>query len=666
MATARAQLLRASTSPRGWRADLALSGLAGTLALAAYLRTMRPSFGWGDSSELTTAAYFLGVGHSPGYPTWMLIAYPFAHLPWGSVAWRVNFMTVVLGAVGVALLWWLCRVVSGSRAAALVGALAFAFSGTYWRLTTEAEVHTLHITLATLILLITLRWWRVQSPQRPAADRWLWLLGWLVGISLGNHALTALMIPALVYLVWVERGWRFVFSRRAAAAVAFALLGLCVYALPLIRGQSNPPPRVNNPHNLRELWRHMTAPGAREDMFRDPAWEALGRAGQRLAALGFEFTWAGVGLGLTGIAALARRDRRLLAALLLVAGLDVAYACNFGIFDIFAYYLPLHLVWACFIAAGAAAAVRAAQAAVAWGQPRLGIPVTSAVAAPVVVAVLLALPALLFAGHLGVVDARDDREAEQFARLVMRQVEPDAMVIGDWWAAGALSYLKYIEGVRPDVTISGGAAAPSRKSFLAFARRLRQPEFVQRYPAAYFVEIIPRRGGLLRDLGFVLVPEGPVSRLYTRPPSPESLLAPLAAAPMVRFGDQVALVRADLPTRETDGDDVLPLQLYWAPLADYSGEALEAMLMLQDGVGRRVWLEKALVGHGLYPFGRWRPGQVLREPRCLWLPEVPPGDYELLVRVREKGQSACLLPNRPHGQQDRDYRIGTVRVRGER
>jgi len=111
--------------------DAAVCAALFLISLLAYLRTMRPTFGWGDSSELITAAYYLGVGHSPGYPTWLLLAYPFSHLPFGDVAFRVNFMTVLVGAVGVALLYLLYSKISGSRPAAVIAALTFALSATF-------------------------------------------------------------------------------------------------------------------------------------------------------------------------------------------------------------------------------------------------------------------------------------------------------------------------------------------------------------------------------------------------------------------------------------------------------------------------------------------------------------------------------------------------------
>ncbi|MCJ7822076.1 MAG: DUF2723 domain-containing protein, partial [Armatimonadetes bacterium] len=305
------------------RIDRVLTGCVFPVALAAYLRTMRPTFGWGDSSELITAAYYLGIGHSPGYPTWMLVAYPFAHMPMGDVAFRVNFMTALLGAVGVAVLYSVYRSISGGRGAALVGALCFAFSATFWDITTEAEVYTLHICFASLVLLLVLRWRR--APQ----DKWLYLLAWVIGISLGNHALTTLMVPAILYLVWAEKGWRFFTRRRVLTAAGLLLLGMSVYLYLPIRGQADPPPHVNNPRDLVALWAQLTSPGAQSAMFDVGIVTALTRAKHYvlIRPLG-EFGYAGCVLAVVGLVLLFRRDRRLAIFLCLIGLLDVAYSVN--------------------------------------------------------------------------------------------------------------------------------------------------------------------------------------------------------------------------------------------------------------------------------------------------------------------------------------------------
>lgn len=126
------------------------------------------------------------------------------------MAYRLNLMAAVLGALAVALLFLVClRIMrsstplgAGNRIAAVLAALTLAFSYTFWDVTTEADVFTLHacFMLATILLLLR---WRQQQRERDLYLAWL-----ILGVSLGNHALTALMIPAVIALMPMDRGWR--------------------------------------------------------------------------------------------------------------------------------------------------------------------------------------------------------------------------------------------------------------------------------------------------------------------------------------------------------------------------------------------------------------------------------------------------------------------------
>jgi hypothetical protein len=672
---------------RDWRArDLLPPVLLFALCLLAYLRTMRPTFGWGDSSELTTAAYFFGVGHSPGYPTWMLIAYPFSHLPIGEVAFRVNLMNALLGALGVSVLYLVYRAISGSRGAAFIGALAFAFSATFWDTTTEADVFTLHVCLAAVMVLVVLRWRSAQAEsgqeanpcptdQEPAkelpyeqrgghrnarpADRWLYLLAWLVGISLGNHALTLLMAPALIYLVWAERGWRFFAHRRVLFCLGFLVLGLSVYVLLPIRAAANPPPYPNNPHSLADLWNLMTAPGARQSMFSDGLLLPARRAVANFRRLGMEFGIAGCALALVGLGLLWRRDRKLLVFLALIGGVDVAYACNFSIFDIYLYYLPLDLAVAGLVAAGAAAALELGAKAVAraHGESRAFRPAWQY---GLTLALLLALPFTLFSSHLAKVDGSRDLSAELFGRAVLREVEPGAVVMADWWCIGPLWYLKHVGGQRRDVTLLAAASVDTDARF----NRLTRKDVVARYPVAYFVEEMTYRRKLLQDQGYWLVPEGPVSRVLSQRPKPEMLLAHLPPRPTVQFGGQVGLVRAEVEEAELRPGECLDFTLYWTPLAGYERRPIQVVTVLQNRESGRVWQEINLLGYDLLPPEAWRGGQVLRERHRIYPREpAPPGKYDLLLWLRVKGKSSCLACDKAlAGSKGREYHVASVQV----
>jgi hypothetical protein len=623
------------TPPRALSAArLTVPAIAFAWALLGYLRTVSPTFGWGDSSELITAAYRSGIAHSPGYPTWLLLAYPFAHLPLGDPALRVNLWNAVLGAIAILLIYLLCHTISHSRPAALIAAMSFAFTITFWHLTTEADVFTLHTCLATLIMLGALRW-RAETTARPH-NRWLWLLWALVGVSLGNHPLTALMLPALLYLMAATAGWRTLISRRALAGVAFLLLGLSVYLLLPLRAAANPPPHPNNPHTLAALWNHVTAATGRQHMFDRGLAIPLHRAAFNLARLPREFGLAGCLLAAIGIPLLWRRDRAILGFFAIIAALDVLYAANTSVIDAYAYYLPLHLVCAALLSVGAAGLLALVAKDLPARLSRL-LPPGPQVRRGLAVALLLAIPALLFGDHLGAVDASDDLAPELFARAVFRQAEPNALILADWWTIGPLWYLRYVEGQRPDLVLS---AAPSVSTEARFAA-LTSKQSLSRYPAVYYVEHLTSRAKLLTARGCYLVPEGPVFRLLTERPRPDQLLGRGRPTSLTTVAAHLALAGLDLQASELRTGDSLPLTLYWAPLPGYRGEDYDISLELTNRSVGSIWHERVPVGHGLYPLRDWRPGIVLKEAHRIYLAEpAPAGTYDLLARARPRGPSS--------------------------
>ncbi|MBN1884957.1 MAG: DUF2723 domain-containing protein [Candidatus Krumholzibacteriota bacterium] len=142
-------------------------------SLLAYVATMPPTTSFWDSGEFIATSYILGIPHSPGTPLYVLVGRVFSMLPIGmSVAERVNFLSVVFGALGVLLTYLISasalRFMFGRPvdkltrfihlAAPAVGAFYLAFSDTYWRDSTEAEVYSLSAFVMGLCTLLALRW----------------------------------------------------------------------------------------------------------------------------------------------------------------------------------------------------------------------------------------------------------------------------------------------------------------------------------------------------------------------------------------------------------------------------------------------------------------------------------------------------------------------------
>src|SRR6266540_4158557 len=113
----------------------------GVAAFAVYVRTLAPSITYGDSPELTTAAYQLGVPHPTGYPLYMLLGHLFIGLiPFGEPAYRMNLLSAVFAAAAVGLIYLLGLRIVRNRAASAAAALLYAFSLTFWSQAVITEV----------------------------------------------------------------------------------------------------------------------------------------------------------------------------------------------------------------------------------------------------------------------------------------------------------------------------------------------------------------------------------------------------------------------------------------------------------------------------------------------------------------------------------------------
>lgn len=214
------------------------------LSLAVYLLTLEPTVSWWDCGEFITSAYKLEVGHPPGAPFFIILGRVFALLaptP-AQVALMVNSLSAVASAATVMLLYWTLvhlarRVLPGGISeqtgnwlavgSGLVGALAFAFTDSFWFSAVEGEVYALSSLFTAAVFWAILKW--ENCAGEPGADRWLVLIAYLLGLSIGVHLLNLLAIPAIV-LVYYFRRYPVSFKGVAVAMlVAVAILGAIQY-----------------------------------------------------------------------------------------------------------------------------------------------------------------------------------------------------------------------------------------------------------------------------------------------------------------------------------------------------------------------------------------------------------------------------------------------------
>ena len=219
------------------RFDIVLASLIGMFSLALYIRTLAPSLLYGDISEFQTLSYTLGMTHPSGYPTQIIFGKLFTFLPFGDIAYRVNFMSALFGSLAVANVFLIVRLTGSWRAAGILASFALTTSVFYWRRTIIAESYSPAAGMITIVWLSVLLW------RRTGRSGWLFAAGLAGGLSLGIHS-TVLMtgISVLIYMLLTAR-------KQSAwiGAAAGALLGIALtFAFFIFLDYNDPPSSIYN------------------------------------------------------------------------------------------------------------------------------------------------------------------------------------------------------------------------------------------------------------------------------------------------------------------------------------------------------------------------------------------------------------------------------------
>ncbi|MEI7747476.1 MAG: DUF2723 domain-containing protein [Chlorobiaceae bacterium] len=198
--------------------------LSAVLFLAAeilYLRTMAPTFSFWDCGEFIATAYTLGIPHPPGAPLFLLLGRFFSMIPFFSdTGARVNLISTLASAATIMLtylitvrliilyrksepdLWDSAEKIS-AYGGAVIGALALALSDSFWFNAVEAEVYALSSLFTAVVVWLILRW-HEEEPE-PGHERWLLLVMYVIGLSIGVHLLSLLAVFAVALLYFFKK-----------------------------------------------------------------------------------------------------------------------------------------------------------------------------------------------------------------------------------------------------------------------------------------------------------------------------------------------------------------------------------------------------------------------------------------------------------------------------
>jgi hypothetical protein len=657
-----------------WDGFLAIALFAA--GLAAYVSTLAPSVLDGDAALFQYTPWVLGVTYPTGYPTYMLLGRLWASLlPVGSIAYRMNLLSAVCGALALALLYPALRRLLESRLGALMAVLIFATLPTYWRWATEAKIYTLHILLLSGILFLISR--RSEMPARsllPAAV--------LFGLALGNHSTTVLMAPGLFLLFWLTwpssgspgpvTGFRKL-DRPRVTGVAWRLLPYLLFSvlLPVVLYLYVP---------VRAEW--LLARGGNLSGLLVPVAVAQGTVADfyhsGLAGLAHYFTAAdftggvvtnwglvprqvvtvywplvkedfglwGALLSLVGAMYLALWRPRRFWPLFLMYVVLIPFVLTYGQGEQSAFLLPSSLMLASFCGAALAGGLRLISGIRDWGlrtrdrashrpsavpSPRAGL-----------IQAILMLALLGSVGWLPLRHARynadwltgkwDDAAYQYWTDVLSHPMEPGAGMLAHWGDLTSFWYLQHVEGLRPDLY---GLYPPTEEvvvEWLAAGHDLYIAGPLQGWAAG-----VEKR--------YQLLPWGRLVRLAPHNLDPRTLLPALPDAPQAaRFGDRIGLLKAGFSDQVASGD-LLPVTLAWQTTHKLPADAHISLRLVDDEGSRIAQTDEALVS-GWLPADALPAGQVLLSFSRFKLPAgTLPGEYLLQLAVFEPHAGTWSLEN---------------------
>ena len=192
------------------------------IAAFTYCSTIEPTASFWDCPEFITTAYKQEIGHPPGAPFFMLMGNFFTHFASDAtqVAKMVNTMSALLSAVCIMFLFWTIthlarKLIIGDwkemttakmiaiEASGMVGALIYTWSDTFWFSAVEGEVYAFSSAFTAVVFWLILKW--EDHADEPHSDRWLVLIAYMTGLSIGVHLLNLLCIPAIVLVYYYKK-----------------------------------------------------------------------------------------------------------------------------------------------------------------------------------------------------------------------------------------------------------------------------------------------------------------------------------------------------------------------------------------------------------------------------------------------------------------------------
>jgi hypothetical protein len=624
------------------RQDARLDRVAGwvlvALALALYLRTGARDLLPGDPGEFQTAAWRFGVAHATGYPLYLLgggIWQRILGVGGISPAYALNLLSGFTAAAAVGLLYMAAlRVAPGTagirRAGAVVGAAWLATMPTFWSQALVAEVYALHALFVALLLWIVAGW--ETEPDRPLRPTQILAPALVVGLSLAHHATTLLLLPGLVWALWRQRmrlprdGRTWLWALLLAAAPLLLYLYIPLRATPTASPWFFPTLGAEQlalyGGGVRGFFDFVSGRSISVGFY--PAAQALEQVAVARQLWTIHLALPGLVLAAIGLYTLANTGRStLLAFSALSAALLQLYNLFYAIGDILVYYIPLYVIAALWIGAGAAQLAQGLLAMVNLSRVGDGDATpaglergAAARQGAEALGVFLVLALLFFPMRQWVnYQPRLDQTDANGARLLWESVlaanpAPGAILVSnDRNEIVPLYYLQAVEGRRPDLAGIFPLLTPESR-FADIGATLETALAARAEAGTGDVLLIKPMPGL--EVKFALEPAGePLVRV----------LGPAAGDPPAVLLNQPygPLTLAGFDWEAAPGGEAVTLRLVWQVEQPVPGD-FTTTTQIFDASGNRLAQNDAAPGGVFYPTGLWKVGETIVETHTLQLP----------------------------------------------
>ena len=430
--------------------------------LGVYLGTIAPGLTWAnagsDGGDLIVAAATGGIPHPTGYPLYLLLARIFQLLPVGSLAFRTNLMSAIFTALAAVLVYLIMtRSIFAPKAfqswlPGMAAGYTFGLAPLVWSQAVITEVYALQAFLVALILYLYTQPAHPPAPAQKRLDCWR---GLLLGLAMGNHLTTLLLVPA-AFLVGSfhrqvnsdeiphPRPGRFGNLQLDGHSIrrqsVWFGIGLLVYLVIPLRALAHSPVNWGNPVTFERFWWLVSGQLYQSYYLQislPEFWERL----QALAALLIQQSGLlGLVLGLVGLVIFGKLSR-LYFFTVWTAFVSIAFTAIYGSADFYVYLIPMFVSFAIWIGLGIAGLIR--QIPRRFSVLGLGLGL-----------LLIGCLTVRSVTQVSQVDASHDLRAESFAGEVLDAAPKDAIIFakGDQ-AVFALWYYRFALKERPDLIV---------------------------------------------------------------------------------------------------------------------------------------------------------------------------------------------------------------------